>query len=271
MGKIIGIILVLFCVCNTAFAMSDDIEIAIGRQVDARLKEEYRIIDDQEINKYIEHVGLKLVSVSNRQDMVYHFVVLDTKKINSMSVPGGYIYITKGFLSRIENEAQLAAVLAREIAHIAKHHGIKRIEKNMESSVGMAEASAAPITVRSKKISKKASKILIGAHTAYYFAKLGYGKKLETEADLKGTEYLLAAGYPPEAMIKMLDIIQVEEIKKPRLVLGLVISHPKTTKRIDMVRSMRDSLKAENSALYNSAEENYYPDRYKSNVLELLK
>ncbi len=261
--------IILFYAGNV-FALSDEAETAIGRQVDSTIKWEYGVMENQQINKYIEHVGLKLVSVCERQDIVYHFVVLNTKKINTMAVPGGYIYITKGFLVRMQSEAELAAALAHELVHIARRHGIEEIEKNMELTTGMVTRGM-PVALQTRKTSKKMDAILRGANTAYYFAKLGYGKKLETEGYLKGTEYLLKAGYPSEAMIKMLDIIQIEEKRKPRLVLGFLRSHPKkTTKKIDQIRVMQDNLKEKNAALYDSATGNYYPENYKTNVLDII-
>lgn len=250
----IFILFVLICLSSdNAFAMPDQTEIAIGREIDARLKKKNGVCENSDVQKYIEHVGLKIVSVSERQDMVYHFTVLDSDAINAIAAPGGYVYLTKGLLVRMENEAQLAAALAHQIVHVARRHGIKQIEEDMRLKTVIGKP-----TYRA------------GLHTARYFLEFGFGKKVETDADLKATQYLLWAGYDPQAMIKFLDIIQIGRRQHPRLVAGILRSHPKATKRIDMARAMCDALRRQDQKMYESTAGNYYPERYKENVLDAL-
>lgn len=249
----------------SVLAMSDETEVAIGRGVDARLRKEYGVFQNPDLQRYIEHVGLKLVNVSGRQNIVYHFTVLDSDTINAIAVCGGYVYITKGLLTRMETEAQLAAALAHQIVHIARRHGAKETETAMESDADMIAA-----LMPSKKPMRKTDLLLYGINSAYRFVETGYGKKLETEADIKGIECLLRAGYDPEAMLGMLNIFQVEEKKQPESMFDLLRAHRKTTKRIDAVRLMAESLMAENPNKYDSTKENRYEDRYKKNVLDVF-
>lgn len=243
----------LLAMTVSGFALPDQTEIAIGREVDARLKQKNGVFKHQEVEAYIEHVGLKLASVSERQDIVYHFTILDSDAVNAISAPGGHVYLTRGLLARINNEAQLAAAISHQIAHIARRHGIDRIEKDMK----LKTVSGTP-TAHS------------GFRSARIFVDYGFGNKLETDADLKATQYLMLAGYDPQAMIGFLDIIQVEEKIHPRLTKAVLFSHPKTTKRIDMARSMLDNLKKADPKKFESVTGNYYPEKYKKSVLDIL-
>jgi hypothetical protein len=243
------VFLAVVCSIPFAFAMSDETELSIGRLVDVQIKKDYGIIDNFALQKYVEHVGLKLVSVSDRPDIVYHFSILNSDTINSLCAPGGYVYITKGLLAKIETEAELAAALGCEIVHIAKRHGIKNIE--------MA--------------TRDRHELRHGATVAYSFVKLGYGKKLQTEADIKAAEYLLGAGYDPSAMIKFIDVIQVEEKLHPKLVRDLLLKRHKTARRVDAVRLMLVNLKSANPTRYNSVTGNLYSERYKENVRGIIE
>jgi len=242
----------------SALAMSDQAELSIGRAVDVKIRKHYGVFEDSQIQKYIEHVGTKIVSVSDRQDIVYHFAVLNTDAINSLGVAGGYVYITRGMLAEIESEAELAAALASEIVHISRRHGINRIERAMKFDENF------------NKITDRSRAFLRAVNTAYNFVKAGYGKKLQTEADIKGAEYLLRAGYDTDAMIKLFDMVQVQEKKNPGLVLDLVKMHYKTTKRIDAVKLMQNNLKAVDANKYNSVSGNFYAEKYRKNVLYIL-
>lgn len=244
-----------FCL-NSAFAMPDGTETAIGRGVDAKIIKKYGAFENTEIQKYVEHVGLKIVSVSGRQDIVYHFTILDTGILDTMAAPGGYVYITKGLLLKLENEAQLAAALASEIAHIAKRHSIIDIEEGMKSQ------TPAVITRRDA--------MGYGINAAFEMAESGSNKKFQTEADIIGAEYLLHAGYDPKAMIKFLDVIQIAEREKPASVIDFLRIHRKTTKRIDAVWRMLHDLNVAEPAKYDAAADKLYPDNYKQNVLDPL-
>ena len=246
----------LLATTTFVFAMPDETEIAIGRAVDARLKKQYGVFENQGIQKYIEYVGLKIVNVSNRRDMVYHFVTLDTDEINAIASVGGYVYITKGFLKKLDSESKLAAALATEIMHIAGRHGIRDIEKSMQPDM--------------KTVLTKKDTLLRGINTAYNIIELGLNKKLQFDADIKGAECLLNAGYDPEAMVKMLDVIQIEEKQNRLSVADFLITHYKTTKRIDSVRRMLENLRAAGPVKYDSVKGNNYPEKYKSGVLDII-
>src|SRR3989338_823380 len=97
-----ALLLFIFC-AGGAFAMTEQMEAAVGRGVDERIKKKYGAFKKQAVEKYVGHIGLQIVSVSERPDIIYHFVILDTDEINAIASVGGYVYITKGLLRRLNN------------------------------------------------------------------------------------------------------------------------------------------------------------------------
>jgi len=249
---------------TTGFALSEKKEIDIGRQVDKRIKKTFGgEYVDADMQKYIETIGFKLAAVSERPQLHYHFTVLNDDGINAMAVPGGYVYITKGMLNVMQNEAQLAATLGHEIAHIAGKHGVEKFEQdramNLLMLIGSIVASRS-----SEKTAKTATQVMRGVSVAYDFAALGYGRKKELEADWKGGEYMYKIGYDPRAAVQVLNILLKEEKENPNLMFDFLRSHPKTTDRIARVNELIHNLKQDPE--YDEVKDKFYPKRYLKKV-----
>lgn len=276
MGKIkplllFVIVMAAISLCaGSALALSDKSEIDIGRRADSRIKRTYGgEFKNYQIQRYVEEVGGKIVAVCERQNIPYHFTILDSDKINAMTLPGGYIYVSRGMLEALDSEAQLAAVLGHEITHVALRHGAERIESDTGFNLLLGIVGMIAARKGSEKTVKTTRSILRATSIAYDLAALGHGRKKELEADKGGTYYLFRAGYDPEATIEVLDIVQMEERKHPHLTIDFLRSHPKTTERIDYVREILQGLRE--SPKYDIIEGNFYPDRYRENVLNLLE
>jgi len=110
-------------------------EIAFGREVAARLIGRYRLYDNESVLKYVTLVGRTLTQNTNRPEIEFHFAVLDTPEINAYAAPGGYVFVTKGALEKMQDESELAGVIAHEVAHISEKHVVKELKiKGDESS-----------------------------------------------------------------------------------------------------------------------------------------
>ena len=180
-------------------------EILFGRELSARILGNYSLLDDEKINRYVNLVGKGVALYAGRTEIRYHFGVLDSDKINAFAAPGGYIFITRGALEKMENEAQLAAVLAHEIAHIVKRHVVK--ELNIRGDEGSGAGGIAS---------------LIGGPTASFRGALeqalddaadillnrGYKVKDEIEADRVGILLASVAGYDPSALKEFLNTVK---------------------------------------------------------------
>lgn len=172
-------------------------EISFGRDVAARVLGRTPLYKDKNQNRYVALIGTALASFSNRPELNYHFGVLDSDEINAYSAPGGYIFITRGALELAENEAELAAILAHEIAHIIERHivdslNIRAIDDSGVAGLGrLIGASSDTARVALTQAIDEAIKIL--------FEK-GYSQQQELDSDRIATMMLANAGYDPMAL-----------------------------------------------------------------------
>lgn len=218
--------------------MSEDKEIEIGREFDPKIRQQYGVYDDAALQAYVQKVGEKLGGLSHRPELFYRFTVLDSPVVNAFALPGGYIYVTRGLLTYLNSEAELAAVLGHEVGHVTARHAVSQ----------HATATAAQIgyILGSLFVPELASQSAAGlANTISSAIIAGYGRKYELQADQLGAEYLALAGYDPQAMLGVLDVLKnQEEFEKERAQLegrearvyhGLFATHPSNDKRLQEV------------------------------------
>ena len=180
-------------------------EILFGRDLSARILGNYSLLDDEKINRYVNLVGKGVALYAGRTEIRYHFGVLDSDEINAFAAPGGYIFITRGALMKMENEAQLAAVLAHEIAHIVKRHVVKELNirgDEVSGAGGIASLIGGPTASFRGALEQAlddAADILLNR---------GYKVKDEIEADRVGILLASVAGYNPSALKEFLNNVK---------------------------------------------------------------
>ena len=199
-------------------------EVKIGRSLAGKVEEKYEICQDVEIQKRVEEIGQKLVSVCDRKDITYFFAVLEGERANAFALPGGYVYVNKGLIERIDSDDEIAGVLAHEIGHIVARHSIKRLQTTLGYSLISLLALAATKDVRFKR----------GADLAFGQIMLGYSREDEFLADRLAVKYMRKSGYNPEAVITLLEKLKQIEKDAPRrpLVVNYLRSHPYLPERI---------------------------------------
>lgn len=218
--------------------MSEEQELAIGRQGHAEIIKEYGVYDNAALQAYVQRVGEGLAAKSHRQDLVYRFTVLDSKEVNAFALPGGYIYITRGLLAYLNSEAELAAVLGHEIGHVTARHSVQQYSAAQAASIGTTLAAIFIPELRTQTMSQVVN--ILGTALLR-----GYGRSQELEADRLGAEYLARSGHPPQAMLdvirqlkdqEILDIqLAKEEGREPRSYHGLFSTHPDNDTRLQEV------------------------------------
>ncbi|MCB1704476.1 MAG: M48 family metalloprotease [Halioglobus sp.] len=191
--------------------------------------------NDPELQAYVTRIGQRLVASSDEPDTTFTFTVLDSPDINAFALPGGYIYINRGLLAYLENEAELAGVLAHEIGHItASHHNRRQA------------ASVANKVVATTTYVLTGSGDLANASNMYGTELVsGYGRDMELEADGLAAEYMYNVGYDPESLLEVIGALkdqeQFQRIKakaggKPVATYhGLYASHPRNDQRLKTV------------------------------------
>jgi len=207
-------------------------EVAIGEQMASTLLGGAPLVNNPALEKYVNDVGRWLALQTERPDLVWHFGVLDTDAVNAFAAPGGYIFITKGLLKRLNNEAELAGVLAHEIAHVLQKHHLKAIQKN--ASYG-AFAEVATMAVEAHGDGDTKSQVLANLvqGTKELYAR-GLDKDDEYEADRMGIVIAARAGYDPFALPEVIHDLEKLNPKDPGAEL-LFETHPAPADRIKAI------------------------------------
>ncbi len=214
-------------------------EIRLGRAAAARILGRYGRWGDAKRTEYVNLVGQGLVQSVGREDLTYYFALLNTDEVVALSSPGGYVFISRGALRLIKNEAELAAVLAHEIAHINERHVLREIEKRyvVDAAAGtaMAAASSDSATIGAIRMGGPAFSKLADFAVGVVFK--GYNRKQESAADKAAVEYLYRVGYDPGGMRRFVQAAQAHgrDKGKPKPG-GLLSTHPVHRTRITDLR-----------------------------------
>jgi len=229
--KILSLVLLINCVgCTTEYNLATrkqetyiygtEKEVAIGEKVAAKIEKKYDILIDVDQNERAERILDEIVEVSDRSDLVYFIKIIDEEGINAVSLPGGFIYLFEGLMENIENDDQLAGVIAHEVGHITAKHGIKKLQ----ASYGALILQIATVTADAHMAG--------GVNLALITLFTEYSQKAEFEADELGIKYMKKAGYDPKEMIKFLEIMKKEDDKKPLRKQSYWFTHPHIPERI---------------------------------------
>jgi len=174
-------------------------EIALGREITGNILGAAPLVNDAELQKYVNKVGRWVASQSERADLPWHFGVIESEDLNAFSAPGGYVLITKGLYKKLDNEAQLAGVLGHEIAHVVKKHQLKVIQKQQLLNMG-----ANFLTSKLGKNNQSIQKV-IGSGAEISARSLD--KDAEYEADSIGMVLATRAGYEPFGLAEVLQTL----------------------------------------------------------------
>ena len=231
--------------------MSESSELELGKEMHEKILATTPIYKDEKLQQYIETLGRKIALKSDRPDLTYHFTIIDEPNINAFAIPGGYIYVNRGLLAYLKSEAQLAAVIAHEIAHITARHSVRQDAARKGASL----LSIMTILTTGNAVLTDMSSLWSSA------AVQGYGREMELEADQFGAVYLHRTGYSPEAMLDTLGVLKdqekfmryraKEEGKKQRSYHGLFSSHPRNDLRLKAVIEEAGKLTKNDQAIVN--------------------
>lgn len=172
----------------------------IGEEFAMQLQQYYLVINDPFLVSYINRVGQRLVSQIGPQPFTYRFHILDDPTMNAFAVPGGYIYITTGFIRMMEREGELAGVLAHEIAHIHARHLTRQLERSRVVNIASVLGALAGLLVGVGPLTQA---LMVGSMAAGEASMLRYSREHEAEADSLGIRWMAKAGYDPRDMMSV--------------------------------------------------------------------
>lgn len=200
-------------------------EIAIGQGMAEEVSQTEKRLNDEVWQTYLSDIGQKIVSVSDRQNIEYHFTVIESEQINAFAAPGGYVYFYTGLLKKMDNEAELAAVMAHEISHVVGRHSVKRLQAAMGVQLAYA-------LVFGEDGASEALNSAIGIGMGLTFAT--YSRENEREADAFGISYLVKAGYNPQGAVTMYEkLAELGGNSDTDIFEQLASTHPDTQERIN--------------------------------------
>src|SRR5215468_2662122 len=221
---ILCLLLLSACVRNPATGkreivlVSESQEIALGQQSDIQAREEYGVVDNAALQKYVQTMGNKLVAVSHRPNLEWHFTVVDSPVVNAFAIPGGYVYITRGILAYLGNEAELAGVMGHEIGHVTARHSVRQITREEFAQIGLGAGS-----VMSPALSQLGGVAQSGLGVMF----LRFGRDDEREADRLGVEYAARAAYDPRQVSSFFDVLgRLSAAEDRQTIPGWLSTHP---------------------------------------------
>ena len=213
--------------------VSTEEEIELGGNLISGLLGAAPLVDDPELQRYVNDVGFWVASQSKRKDLPWRFGVIDSPNINAFAAPGGYIVITFGLFSLLENEAQLAGVLGHEISHVVKKHHLEALQKTLNSGV-WAKVGVRALT---DKDNHEALDKVVNAGVQLYAS--GLDRELEYESDKRGVVLAARAGYDPYALLDVLTTI--DSINPSDEGLSVMLNtHPPTGVRLQKLVKLMD-------------------------------
>lgn len=220
-------------------------EAALGRQLAAEVDRESKFVSDPLILEFVNRVGQNLALHSDAK-LPFTVKVIDSPDVNAFALPGGFLYVNRGVVEAAENEAELAGVMAHEIAHVAARHGVEQASKGEllnYASIPLIFLGGLPGYIVQQ---------VAGLAVPLTFLKFSRGA--EKEADLLAVQYLWAAGYDPNAMVTFFEKLQAKNKKRPGTIARAFSSHPPTQDRIKEVRKLLERLPERNEYQVSSSE-----------------
>ncbi|MFN5514260.1 MAG: M48 family metallopeptidase [Cyanobacteriota bacterium] len=225
--------------------LSDQQEVNLGQQVHQQFlqQRQFRPLGRKDIQNYLNDMGQRLAATSSRPEIPYHFLVVEDKAVNAFATMGGYVYINTGLMKLAENEAELAGVVAHEIAHIAARHSVNRM-KDIALSQGLITAAGLQANTLVQMM------VQMGVN-------LPMSREAELEADELGLENLTRAGYAPIGMVTFMTKLQSQGSSLPEF----LSTHPLSQNR---VRALKSQLNPQSAEQGDGLDEEAYQANIKS-------
>src|ERR1700676_4270458 len=223
-------------------------EIALGKGLAQEVERQAKIINDPVIAEYVNRIGQNLVRNSDAK-VPFTIKVIDSEEVNAFALPGGFFFVNSGLILKADNEAELAGVMAHEIAHVAARHGTRQATRGE-----IANLATIPMIFMGGWAGygiRQAASILVPVGF------LKFSRAFESEADMLGLEYMYKTGYDPTAFVDFFEKIETLEKRKPGTMAKVFSTHPMTDDRIRAAqKNIQELLKAKPEYVVTTSEFN---------------
>ncbi len=210
--------------------MSEEQEIALGKQSDPAIIAQYGLYQDETLQKFISDKGQQMAKISHRPNLPYEFKIVDSPVVNAFALPGGYIYFTRGIMAHFNNEAEFAGVLGHEIGHVTARHSAKQYSKQQVAQV---------LLVGGMLVSPEFAQFGNEAQQGLGLLFLKFGRENESESDKLGVEYSTEIGYDAKEMAGFFETLnRLSQESGAGEIPTFLSTHPHPADRFDKVQRM---------------------------------
>jgi beta-barrel assembly-enhancing protease len=211
-------------------------EIAVGRKAQQQVRKQVPQLRDTTVNRYIDSLGGRLAARADGPRYPYSFDVANYREINAFALPGGPIWVHRGLIDAAQNEAQLAGVIAHEVAHVANRHAARQMTKGTFANVGLGLLGAFLGDGTAAQVAQ------LGAGIAANATMMKFSRDDEREADMKALRYMKQAGYDPRGMVEFLQVLRARQGRDPGSVQTFFSSHPAPGERVRLLQQEANRL-----------------------------
>jgi predicted Zn-dependent protease len=214
-----------FLLFAASCAVSVQEEVQMGQQYSTEINAQLPIVQDAEINRYVNVLGDSIANLADPRGLDYRFFIVNAPDVNAFAVPGGFIYVNRGLIDRTTNLSQLAGVLGHEIGHVVRRHSVQQMQKAQGANVGVTLGC-----ILLQACTSEAANAAIQVGGAALFAK--FSRDDEREADEEAVKNVVRAGIDPRGIPQMFQILLNERQAHPDAVAGWFSTHPGEEERI---------------------------------------
>jgi predicted Zn-dependent protease len=239
-GSLMLAFFVVSCATNPATGgkmlslVSESQEIQMGQQFSQEVEASMPLVDDAELQAYVEGVGLALAAVSERPDLPWSFRVVDDPVVNAFALPGGPVYVTRGILAHFSSEAEMAAVLGHEIGHITARHSVEQISRAQLAGIGLAVGS-----MLSRDVARYSGLASQGLQVLF----LSFGRDDERESDMLSVRYAGRVDYDVRESVTMHEKLdRIGDLSNGGGIPSWLSTHPSSEDRIERLHSLVDTI-----------------------------
>ena len=196
----------------------EESEIEMGREADAEIVTTVGLYDDPLLQEYIQDLGMEIAAASERPHLPWTFKILDDPAVNAFALPGGFVYVTRGLMTHLGSEAELASVIGHEVGHVTARHGVNQMSKGILASIGLGVASI---------LDEDIARWAFAGHVGLSLLFLHHGRDDERQADDLGLRYAVRAGYDPREMPELFRVLDaVSQVEGAGELPSWLASHP---------------------------------------------
>jgi len=234
-----------------ACGVSQQQEVQMGQEYAQQINAQLPIIQDPELNRYINVLGDSIARLTRRRDLDWHFFIVDAQEVNAFAVPGGFVYVNRGLVERADQMDELAGVLGHEIGHVLRRHTIKQMQKAQGAYIGVTLACVLT-SICNSQVAGAAINIAGGA----VFAR--FSRQDEAEADAEGFDNVVRAGISPVGMVTMFQKLLDERRTRPGAVESWFLTHPLEEDRIQAIQAKINQLPRNTLASLGTDTRNFH-------------